>query len=243
MNRISSNITYKIRSQFPWIFGYVIIYLACMSLVYFILIKIDYINYFTGSLSYRLWGLVILQFAFSIRFKEDFDLFLTLSNTRTQICTFLIGYSVIFSGVVSIITLLERILIDYLNKILVLTRVKDVFHYFAPYYHDSLVLQLIFFFVLGLCCAAFGLIIGSLMYRFGKRFTLAFWLVFSTSIITLLSFLIWPANDPISLSNGLPPLNRTLSSINMPLTIIVMLMLAIVFSVCAYLNIRKLPQK
>jgi hypothetical protein len=243
MSRISSNIEYKIRSQFPWIFGYVGIYLACMSLVYLILIKIDYINYFTGSLSYRLWGLVILQFAFSIRFKEDFDLFLTLSNTRTQIFKFLIGYSVIFSGVISLIILLERILIDYLNKILVLTRVKDLFHYLAPYYQDSLILQFVFFFFLGLCCASFGLLIGSLMYRLGKKFTLTFWLIFSTSIVTLLSFLIWPANDQIVLSDGLSSLNKSLSSINMPLTIVIMLVLMIVFSLCAYLNIRKLPQK
>lgn len=243
MNKVMSNIKYKTRYQFPWIAGYIGIYAVVMFLLYFILIKTDLVNSSTGSLSYRLWGSVFVLFALSMRFKEDFDFFLTLSNTRRQIMQSLAGYALAFSGLVSILILLERVLIDFVNNALGLNRVKDLFHYFAPYYTDNLLLQFIFFFSLCICCSAFGLLMGSLFYRLGKKFTIAFWMAFSFIPAVFFPLSLWVFNGNKSISQAFAAMGESFKNFNLPTASMIMFLLTIVFGLAAWFNIRKLPQK
>ena len=73
MNKIETNIKYKMSYQFAWVAWSLTIYLIMMFLVFYFLIKFSLINLGEGSLVYRLWVLIIFQFAISMRFKEDFD--------------------------------------------------------------------------------------------------------------------------------------------------------------------------
>ena len=170
---------------------YLIITVSVLFLLYYVLIKTSVINNSTGSLSYRLWGSVIFQFAISMRFKEDFDFLLTLSNTRNQIFQSFMGIALIFSAFYSALIVLEKVIIDHLNNLLGFHTVKDIFHYLAPYATDNIFIQFVYFFMLCLCCSAFGLLMGSLFYRFGKKFMVAFWLIFSTIPTIAFPLYIW----------------------------------------------------
>ena len=85
MEKVLANIRYRMRYQFSWVGWYMIIYIAVMIMIFYPLIKYSLINAKEGSLAYRLWGLVVFQFAVTLKFKEDFNFFLTLSSTRREI--------------------------------------------------------------------------------------------------------------------------------------------------------------
>ncbi len=236
MNKIVSNIRYKMSYQFTWIAWYLVIYVITISLVYFGLIKTSVINNSTGSLFYRLWGSVIFLFAITIRFKEDFDFLLTLSNTRNDIFKSLLGATIGLSAFFSSLIVLEGLIVDSLNNIFEYHNITDPFHFFAPYSTDNILLQFVFFLMLCACCSIFGLMMGSLFYRFGKKFTLAFWIIFSA--IPMVFFPLFSRT-----SNSIKAMGEFLRNFDVLAGSGYLLLLTLVFSLAAYLNIRRLPQK
>ena len=243
MNRIIQNIRYKMRIQFTFAAWYLVIYVICMLLVSYLLIKTSVISTRDGGLLYRIWGSVIFQFAISMRFKEDFDFLLTLSNTRKDIYYSFLGVTIGFSAFFSGLIVLERLIVDHLNNVLGYHNISDLFHFVAPYATDNLFLQFVFFLMLCTCCCMFGLLMGSLFYRFGKRFTLAFWLVFSAIPVAFFPLLMWFLHQRGHLSRSIAALGEFLRNFDLLAGSGILLLLSIVFGAAAYLNIRKLPQK
>ena len=243
MNKIFSNFNYKLKYQAPWVLIYLGIFAFVIFIAYFILIQTGVINPLTGSLGYRLFGMVLLQFALSLRFKEDFDFFLTLSSTRKQIFFTLALNSIVYSAVAAIFIVLERLLIDSLNTGLGLVLVKDVFYQFSPYQSRSVFLQFFYFFTLSFCFSAFGTLAGSLFYRFGKKFTITFWLVFASLPSLVLPFALLFFYKGGSLSKAASNLGGFLSSFNVGWASVLSLVFCAVFAAAAYLNIRRLPQR
>jgi hypothetical protein len=243
MNKIVSNIRYIARWQFIWMafsFGIIV---TSMFFVFYPLIKFSVINSTHGSLVYRCWVLVIIEFALAMRFKEDFDFLLTLSNTRidiflSQLCA-ASGLSVFISGLI----ILERRIVDYLNTVFRYDNITDPFHFIAPYHTDNLFWQFVYFFMLCACCSTFGLMMGSFFYRFGKKFTLVFWLMFSTLPVVLFPLFLWNSYQPEYPSRGMSTMKEFLINFDLTAGSGYLLLLAIVFTMGAYLNIRRLPQK
>ena len=243
MNRIVSNMRYKMRVQWTFAAWYLVIYLICMLLVYYILLKTSVISSSEGGLLYRIWGSIIFQFAMSMRFKEDFDFLLTLSNTRNNIYYSLLAVIIAFSTFFSGLIVLERLIVDHLNQVLGYHNITDFFHFVAPYTSDNLFLQFVFFLVLCTCCCIFGLLMGSLFYRLGKRFTLAFWLVFSAIPVVFLPMLLWSLHQRGHLSGSITAAGEFLRNFDVLAASGILLLLAIIFGAAAWLIIRKLPQK
>ena len=243
MNKIVSNIRFKMSYQFTWVAWSLAIYLITMFLVFYSLIKLSLINQSAGSLVYRLWFLVIFQFAVTMRFKEDFDFLLTLSNTRNDIFQSLLGVAFGFSAFFSGLIVLERLIVDHLNNVFEYYNIIDPFHFFSPYGSDNIFMQFIFFLVLCICGSMFGLLMGSLFYRFGKKFTLAFWLIFSSIPMVFFPLLLWPIYQDGHLSRSITAMGEFLSNFDVLASSGYLFILTIIFSIAAYLNIRKLPQK
>jgi len=243
MNRISQNIRYKMKIQFTFAAWYMVFYLLTMVLVSFLLVKTSVINSSEGGLFYRIWGSIIFQFGICVRFREDFDFMLTLSNTRKDMFYSLLAVTIAFSGFFSAMIVLERVIVDRLNDALGFHNITDLFHFTAPYATDNLFLQFIFFLMLGVCCCIFGLLVGSLSYRFGKKFTLAFWLVFSAIPVVFLPWFMWSLHQRGQLSNSITSLGEFLRNFDVLAVSGVLLLLAIVISSAAYLNVRRLPQR
>lgn len=243
MKKILFNIRYRINNQLTWIAWYLPIYILVMFLVYFILINTNIINSNSGSIGYRLWSAVIFQFAVSLKFKEDFDLFITLSNSRLEIFQSLLGIVFSFSTFFTILILAEHLIIDYLNNFLGLHNIKDIFHYFAPYSTENLFVQFIFFLLLSTCCSVFGLLSGSLFYRFGKKFTLVFWLIFASIPLVFLPLLLWPFSENNHLPVTITSLSKFLTSFNVLAASGYLFVITTILSIITYINIRRLPQK
>ena len=243
MNKIVSNIRYKMRYQFTWAVWYLVIYAIIMFLIYYGLIKTSLINNSSGSLVYRIWGLVFFQFVITMKFKEDFDFFITLSNTRNDIFQSLIGVAIGFSVFFSGLIVLERLIVDHLNNIFGYYTIEDPFHFFSPYITDNLYLQFVFFLVLCVCCSIFGLLAGSLFYRFGKNFTVAFWLLFSSVPMIIVPILLWPLYQRSQLSGFITDMGEFLRNFDVPAGSGYLFILTIAFTIASYLNIRRLPQK
>ncbi len=239
MNKTLLNIRYKMGYQFTWAAWYLVCYLITMLLMYYIFIKTSVIISYTGGFIYRLWGVVIFQFAVSMRFKEDFDFLLTLSNTRKNIFQTLLGAAVGFSAFFSCMIVLERLTVDFFNDFFGYHNIIDSIHSISPYAVDNLFLQLIFFFMLCVCCSTFGLVMGSLFYRFGKKFTLAFWLIFSSVPVAFFPLLIWPGRS----TKFFTAAGDFLRNFDVPACSGYLFILTSAFCFAAYLNIRRLPQK
>jgi len=243
MHKIVMNIRYKLRYQFGWAVWYLVSYVIIMLPLYYILIKTSAINPNEGSLVYRIWGSVIFQFAVTMRFKEDFDFFLTLSNTRNEIFQSLLGVALGFSIFFSCLIVLERLIIDYLNNILGLHNIVDPFHFFSPYRVNNYFIQFVFFLVLCVCLSILGLLLGSLFYRFGKKFILAFWLIFSSIPMIFFPLLLWTYYRSGQLSGFITDMGEFLRNFDVLAGSGYLFIPTIVFSAAAYLNIRRLPQK
>lgn len=243
MRKILFNIKFKMKYQFTWAVWYLFIYGVVMLLLYYALMKTNLISATEGSLVYRIWGLVIFQFAVTMRFKEDFDFFLTLSNTREQFFHSLLGTSVGFSVIFSAIIVLEKVVVDSLNIKFGFQNISDPLHFFAPYATNNLFVRFVFFLVLSVCCSVCALLLGSLFYRFGRKFTLAFWLFFSSIPIIFLPIVLWSINQRGNLSAFIAATGRFFTSFDVMAASGYLLMLAIVFGFAAFLNIRRLPQK
>lgn len=243
MDKLLQNIRYKIRYQAFWTAWYFIVYLIIMIPLYYILINTSVISVGEGSLVYRVWGVIIFQFAFSMRFKEDFNFFLVLSNTRKEIFQSFIGTAIAFSVFFGAVIVLEKVVVDSLNNALGYHNISDPIHFFSPYALDNLFLQFLFFLMLCLCCSAFGIMMGSLFYRFGKKFTLAFWILFSSVPAVVFPLLLWSDYLESNVSVSLANTGEFLRNFNVTVAAGWLLFLTVLFGAAAYWNIRRLPQK
>ena len=243
MNRIIQNIKYKSRIMFSFAAWYLVFYLLSMILISFLLIKTSVINSSEGGQFYRIWGSAILQFAIFIRFREDFDFMLALSNTRKEIYISLVTVSLVLSAFFSFLIVLERLIVDGLNNALGFHYITDLFHFTAPYTTSNYFLQFIFFLMLCACCCIGGWLVGSLFYRFGKKFTLAFWLVFSAVPVLLLPLFMWSLHQRGELSGSISAVGEFIRNFDVLAASGFFLLLAMIFGGCAWLNIRKLPQR
>ena len=243
MNKIVMNIRYKISYQFSWMIWSLGIYLIAVLLVFYPLIKFSVINPGEGSLVYRLWVFIIVQFAITMKFQEDFDFLLTLSNTRKDIFLSLFGVAVTFSTFISGLIVLERVLVDYLNDVFEFNNIIDPFHFVAPYITDNLFVQFVFFFILSVCSSVFALLIGSLFYRFGKKFIWTFWLLFSAIPTIFFPLLLWKFHQSGRLSSSLSAMGEFLRDFNILAGSGYLLIFTIIFSLAAFLSIRRLGQK
>lgn len=239
MKKIESIIRYKMRHQFTWVAWSVVIIVFVMFLTFFPLIKYSLINQTEGSLVYRLWVLVLVQFGIMMRFKEDFDFLLTLSIARKTICLSQLIVAFGFSACISGLIVLERLLVDLLNNFFGYHNIKDPFHFFSPYGTDNLFMLFAFFLVLSTCCSILGFLMGSLFYRLGKKITMAFWITISAIPMVLFSLLLWLGH----LTSSIMAMGKFLSNFDLPASSGYLFVLIIVFSIAAYLNIRRLPQK
>jgi hypothetical protein len=244
VNKIVLNIRYRMGYQLTWVVWTLIIFVVVMFIVFYPLIKFSLIGRYEGSLVYRLFlVLVINHFAWTMRFKEDFDFLLTLSNTRNDIFKSIIGVAVIFSALFSVLIILERLIVDFLNNLFGYYNITDPFFFFSPYSTDNLFIQFAFFFILCVCSSMLGLLIGSLIYRFGKKFTIAFWLTFSIIPIVFIPLLLWTFYERSDLSRSVTGIGEFLKNFDLLTSSIYLFILAIIFCLSAYLNIRRLPQK
>lgn len=243
MNKIKMNIKYKMGNQLPWATMSVAIYVVTMVLTFYPLIKLSVINHSQGSLVYRLCVLVIYQFAISMRFKEDFNYLLTLSSTRKDIFQSHLFVALGFSAFLSGLIVLETLLVDHLNNVFGFYNITDPFHFFSPYSTEYLFLQFVFFLMLCVCLSVLGLLLGSLFYRFGKKFTVAFWLLSSAIPTVVFPLLLWIFHLRGHLSESLSAMGKFLSNFDVMAGSGILFILSIVFGAAAWLNIRRLPQK
>ncbi len=242
MKKIGVNIKYKIGYQLPWAMLAIAIYITSMFLIFYLLIKFSLINQGEGSFVYRLWFLVIFQFAISMRFKEDFDFLLTLGSSRNEIFQSLMGVGLFFSFLFSGLIILEQIIVDLLNNLFGYHNIIDPFHFLSPYGSDNILIQFVFFFMLSVCCSIFGMLFGSLFYRFGKKFTLAFWLLLSAIPTILIPLFLWIFHQRGQLSTSISAIGEYLRYFDLMSVSWFFFILTIVFGVSTYLNIRRLPQ-
>ena len=242
MKPLFTNIIYKLKYQLPWYFWYMGIYLLSISLLYGILIKTGIINACTGSLSYRLWGSGFFLFAISLRFKEDFDLFLTLGNSRKIILLSFTGAAVVEAAVIALMITIEKVIMDVLNRQMLLY-VKDFFHTLAPYRAPRLLYTFLFFMSLSIFISMFAILISSLSYRFGNKFTWGFWLS-----LTLLPVIVVPAaigfpGDLEAMGIFLRNIGEFLKSFNILRASGWLILLSAAAGTGAFLNIRFLEMK
>lgn len=243
IDKILVNMRYKAKVQWTMVAWYLPIYIASVALVCFTLIKTSVIGPNTGSLFYRLWGSVIFQFAIAMRFKEDFDFLLTMSSTRKEIFLSLAGVLIGFSGFFSALIVIERLMVDYLNRILGYNNITDYFHFVSPYATKNVFDQFMFFLLLGASLVMFGLLMGSLFYRFGKKFMMAFWLIFSAAIMIVLPAILWTLHLRSQLSDSMNAFGDFLKNFDLTIANLILLLVALVFGAAAWLNMRRLPQK
>jgi hypothetical protein len=243
MNTFISALNYKMRGQLNLSVWYLWIYSASLVLTHIILIQTSVITESSGSLMYRLSGSIIFMFAISIRFREDFDFLLTLSNTRRNICLALLGTGLGFSAFFSGLILLERVIVDHFNQILGYHNINDLFHSFAPYASDNLFLQFLYFLMLSTCCSFAGVLLGSLFYRLGKKFMLVFWLAFSGIPAIILPMMLWTQHQQGELTQSMKSLGVFLNTFDVLSATGVLLVVTLVFGIAAYWNIHKLPQR
>lgn len=243
MDKVLLNMKYKISLHFNWLLWYLAIYILVMFIVYVGLIQTSIISTESGSLFYRIWGVVFFQLGVSLKFKDDFDFFLILSNSRIAIFQSMAGVGISFSVVLSILIILEQVIIDFLNEYFDFQNITDPFHFVSPYLTENLLLQFIFFTMLCICFALFGLLMGSLSYRFGKLFILGSWLVISFVFVLFLPWLLWTFYQSGNLSSFMTSVGQFFINFDLLVTSGYLLIFSLVFTFAAYLNIRRLPQK
>ena len=243
MHKFIMSFRYCLRMHWSMTLWYLAIYPVTMLIVSIALIKTGVISSTEGSLIYRIWGVVIFLFAISIRFREDFDFLLTLSSARRDIWAARLTTALSFSAFFSLLIVIERILVDHFNHILGFTHITDPFHFFAPYAAQSLLALFIYFLALNFCCAAIGLFLGSLFYRWGKKFVLVFWLVVSALPTIVLPFALWRLYQQDTLSFHLTRLGSSLQTFNVMDASGLLFLMALVFGVVTFVNMRSLPQQ
>lgn len=243
MNRLLKNILYKMTYQFGWAAWYLAYYALAMILVYIFFFKFSVISSESGGYIYRLWGSVIFQFAVTMRFKEDFDYFLVLGNTRNEIFKSLVGVAIGFSIFFSFLITMERVVVDYLNTASGYQNFNDGIHYFSPYTTVSPWMTFVFFLIVCTCCSVFSILAGSLFYRYGKKFTMAFWLLFGSIPTIFLPLSLLSNNLRGKIADTMQHWGRSLMDFNVVSSSGVFLIITLIFAASAYFNILKLDQK
>lgn len=243
MKNIALNMKYKMKYQSSWVLWALAIIVGVLVLIFYPLIKFSVISENEGSLVYRLWVLIIVQFAITMKFKEDFDFLLTFSNTRSVIFRSQLGVVFVFSSLISFLIVLEKQVVDYLNNVFGFHNIIDPFHFLSPYGSDNIFMQFVFFFVLGVCFSLFGLLMGSLFYRFGKKFTLAFWLIFSAIPTVVFPLILLIFHFQNKLEQSITSMVEFIKFFDLLSGSWILFIIAILFGTAAWLNIRRLPQK
>lgn len=239
MTTMINNLKYKMKQHFIWSLWYMGIYALSMGVVYYTLIATNVISHAEGSLFYRLWGIVFFHFGVSIKFREDFNFLLTMSNTRKNIFTALITNSLMFSVLFSVYIMLEKILVDSINQAMGFFKIVDPFHYVSPYRVEGVLLPFMFFLGLCLFASVSGTLFGSLFYRFGKTFTLVFWLVFSAVPFLILPLFLFYGD----VKANWVALISFLRNFSVPEATLNLFIFTIIAAGAAWLNIRRLPQE
>jgi hypothetical protein len=179
----------------------------------------------------------------SVRFKEDFDFFLTFSNTRKEIFYSFAFVGTVYSVIISAIIVLEKVIVDYLNNWLGFNNIMDPFHFFAPYATNNIFLMFLFFLMLSICSLFLGMLLGSLFYRFGKFFRLIFWAVIFLISVIYLPLQMWSFYQEDRLSTVFSSMGDFLGGFNVLASSGYLLLIAIVLGAASFINMRRLPQK
>jgi hypothetical protein len=117
MNKVQSNINFRLGYLLTWLSWNLAIYFILGFGVVYVLIQTGFVGKGNGSLVYRIWALVIFQFIISAKFQEDFDYFLTFSNTRREIFYSLSSVAVVNSGIISVIIVLGALTFINLRRL------------------------------------------------------------------------------------------------------------------------------
>lgn len=240
--KLLTALKYKFRVYGTMAAWYVAVYPLAMILVSFILIKTSVINENEGSLIYRLGSCVIFLFAVFIRFKEDFDFLLTLSTTRREIFLSNVITAFEFGTIFSVLVVVERVIVDYLNQIMGFQNTVDPFHFFSAYAVSNLFVQFLYFVMLCFVCSMTGILLGSLFYRFGKKFTLVFWLLFSALPTIVLPMYLWAMHQRNQLAESMSTVGSYLNTFNVLSASGTLFLLSMLIAGAAWINIRRLQQ-
>lgn len=241
--KIQSNIKFRLRYLLIWLSWTLAIYFILVPVVFYVLIQTGNVSPSRGSLVYRICALVIYQFIVSIKFREDFDYFLAFSNTRKEIFYSLGSVAVINSALVSVIIVLEKIVIDFLNGWLGYQNINDPFHAFSPYAMDNIFSLFFFFLAFSIALSFLGMLLGSLSYRFGKKFDLIVWAAASVIAIIYLPLTMWSLYQENRLTAVSNTLGEFLGGFNVWTNSGYLLLIAIVLGALTFINLRRLPQK
>jgi hypothetical protein len=243
MHKVQSNISFRLRYLLIWLSWTLVIYFILVPVIFYVLIQAGSVSPSRGSLVYRICALIIYQFIVSAKFREDFDYFLTFSNTRKEIFYSLSSVAIISSTLISIIIVLEKIVIDFLNEWLGYRNITDPFHAFAPYATDNIFALFFFFLTLCIALSFLGMLLGSLSYRFGKKFDLIVWAAVAFISIIYLPLAMWSLYQEDQLTVGLTTFFESLGGFNVWANSSYLLLIAIVLGAFTFVNLRRLPQK
>jgi hypothetical protein len=87
-----------------------------------------------------------------------------------------------------------------------------------------------------------GMLLGTLFYRLGKKFTLIFWLFFSAVPSIFLPMYLWLLYQRNELGSSMSNVGNYLTTFDVPGASGELLIVAIVFGAATWLNMRRLPQ-
>ena len=240
-SRLISNIRYRLGLQLSWTGLALIIYVFTLFLTFYLLIATGVVNSGEGSLVYRMWGLIFFLIAISMRFKEDFEFLQMMSNSREMIYRSFLTTGAILSMLFSTLIVIERFIVDHLNEMLGFRNIVDPFHFISPYMTDSTMQQWLFFFTLFLAFSVFAIMMGSLFYRFGKLFTLVFWLVLSALPTIFLPMFLWMVSQQGDLSEYMQAIAAYFRYFDLSLASGVLFIIVLFFGIAGCINIRRLP--
>lgn len=240
--KIQANVQYRLRHLLTLLLWPLGIYFILVPVIFTVLIQAGNVSADQGSLVYRLGALVVHQFIVSAKFQEDFDTFLTFSNTRQGIFTSLAIVAVIKSALISVLVVLEKVIIDFLNTRLGFENITDPFHAFAPYAVDNIFTLFVFFLALCIGFSFLGMLLGSLSYRFGRLFDLIVWSVVSILSLIYLPLAIWSLIQEGRLTAVLTSIGEVLGSFNVWVSSGLLLLSAMLLGALTFLNMRRLPQ-
>jgi len=243
MHKIQVNAIYRLRYLQTWLSWTLAIYFVLVPIVFIVLIQASIVNPSRGSLVYRLSALIIYQFIVSAKFQEDFDFFLTFSNTRKDIFYSLGSVAVVNSAIISALIALEKVIIDLLNGWFGYNNPIDPFHAFAPYATDNIFSLFFYFLMLSTALSFLGMLLGSLSYRYGRRFDLLVWAIVAFLSIIYVPLAMWSLHQQDRLTTALNTFGEFLAGFNVWTQSGNLLLISIALSAVAFLNLRRLPQE
>ncbi len=243
MNKILVNIRYKLNLSSIMIISWLGAYIISISIVNFFLIKYSIISTSDGSFFYRIWGILFMVLAVSLRFKEDFNYLLTLGNTRLKIFQTNMVFNTGLSVLVALVVLIEKLVVDKLNIILNYRNITDFFHLISPYSTNNILLQFLYFLSLSILISMAGFLIGTLFYRLGNKFTIVFWVVVSGVLPLVILLYVSYFHQRGELETVIYDIKIYLQSFNLLKSSMFYLLFGAFAGLGAYFNIRRLVLK